>query len=59
MHRAARQLMGYEAQLGLLARYRRLTQGLTESLDMLRDSPGEQAQRARALLSRLLSEEEE
>ena len=59
VHRAARQLMGYEAQLGLLARYRRLTQGLTESLDMLRDAPGEQAQRARALLSRLLSEEEE
>ena len=58
VHRAARQLEEYESRLGLLARYRRLTQGLREGLDELRDAPGEQAQRARAILSRLLSEEE-
>lgn len=59
VHRAARQLMAYEAQLGLLARYRRLTQGLREGLDALRDAPGEQARRAREILARLLSQEEE
>ena len=59
VHRAARQLEAYERQLGLLERYRRLTQGLGESLDILRDAPGEQAQRARELLAGLLSREEE
>lgn len=59
VHRAARQLEAYEAQLGLLARYRRLTQGLREGLEALRDAPGEQAQRAREVLTRLLSQEEE
>ena len=58
VHRAARQLEAYESRLGLLARYRRLTQGLGEGLEALRDAPGEQAQRAREILTRLLSEEE-
>lgn len=57
--KAARQLEQYEQELGLLGRYRRLTQGLGEGLEALRDAPGEQAQRAREILTRLLSEEEE
>ena len=59
VRRGARQLESYERQLGLLARYRRLTQGLGEGLEALRDAPGEQAQRAREILTRLLSQEEE
>lgn len=59
VHRAGRQLEAYERQLGLLARYRRLTQGLADSLEILRDAPGEEAQRARDILTQLLSEEEE
>ena len=59
VRRGARQLESYETQLGLLARYRRLTQGLREGLDALRDAPGEQAQQARGILERLLSQEEE
>ena len=55
----ARQLEQYEEQLGLLARYQRITQGLEEGLSALENAPGEQAQRAREILSRLLSEEEE
>ena len=59
VRKGARQLESYERDLGLLARYRRLTQGLGEGLEALRDAPGEQAQRAREILARLLSEEEE
>ena len=59
VRRGEKQLEGYERQLGLLARYRRLTEGLSEVLEALRDAPGEQAQRAREILARLLSEEEE
>lgn len=59
VHRSARQLEQYERQLGLLKRYRRLTQGLGEGLEILRDAPGEQARRARDLLAQLLSQEEE
>ena len=59
VRRGARQLEGYEAQLGLLARYRRLTEGLREGLAALRDAPGEEAQRARDILEQLLSQEEE
>ncbi len=59
VRRGARQLEQYERQLGLLARYRSLTQGLGECLDILRDAPGEQAQSARQLITRLLSQEEE
>lgn len=58
VHRAQGQLHSYERQLGLLARYRRLTQGLSQGLDALKDAPGEQARRAREILTRLLSEEE-
>lgn len=59
VRRGAHQLESYEAQLGLLKRYRRLSEGLREGLDALRDAPGEEAQRARAILERLLSQEEE
>ncbi len=59
VRRGAHQLAGYEARLGLAARYRRLTDGLNEGLDALRDAPGEQARRAREILTRLLVEEEE
>lgn len=59
VHRGARQLEQYERQLGLLARYQRLTTGLSEGLSILKDAPGEQAQQTRALLATLLSQEEE
>lgn len=59
VRRGARQLESYEAQLGLLARYRRLTEGLREGLDALRNATGEEAQRAKDILERLLSQEEE
>lgn len=59
VHRGARQLEQYERQLGLLARYQRLTTGLSKGLSILKDAPGEQAQQARALLATLLSQEEE
>ena len=59
VRRGARQLESYESQLGLLKRYRRLTEGLSEGLEALRDATGEEAQRARDILARLLSEEEE
>ena len=59
VRKGARQLEAYEQLLGLAERYRRLTEGLEEGLDALRDAPGEQAQHARAILERLLSQEEE
>lgn len=59
VRRAARQLESYERELGLLARYRNLTAGLNESLEALRGAQGAQAQRAREILERLLSQEEE
>ena len=59
VRKGAHQLESYEALLGLGKRYRRLTEGLNEGLDALRDAPGEQAQRAREILERLLLEEEE
>ena len=58
VHRGARQLASYEAQLGLLGRYRRLTDGLREGLRSLEGASGEEAASARAILKRLLSEEE-
>ena len=58
VHRAQRQLEDYERQLGLLARYRRLTQGLSQALEALCDASGSQAERAREILAQLLSEEE-
>ena len=59
VHRAERQLEAYEKQLGLLARYRSMTQGLEESLNVLEGAEGEKARRARKILTRLLSQEEE
>ena len=59
VRRGARQLEAYEAQLGLLARYQRLTEGLGECLSILESAQGEQAQQARTLLAALLSQEEE
>ena len=59
IHRGGRQLEAYERQLGLLARYQRLTSGLRESLRVLESAPGEQARQARELLATLLSQEEE
>ena len=59
VHRAARQLEDYETQLGLLKRYQSMTQGLEESLNVLEGAEGEKARRAREILSRLLSQEEE
>lgn len=59
VRRGARQLEDYEQQLGLLARHRRMTEGLQAGLDALRDAPGQQAQRAREILTKLLLQEEE
>ena len=59
VHRAERQLEAYEKQLGLLARYRIMTQGLEESLNVLEGAEGEKARCAREILTRLLSQEEE
>lgn len=59
VHRAERQLEAYEKQLGLLARYRVMTQGLEESLNVLEGAEGEKARHAREILTRLLSQEEE
>ena len=59
VRKGARQLESYEQLLGLAQRYRRLTEGLEEGLDALRDAPGEKAQQAREILARLLSQEEE
>ena len=58
VRRGAHTLSSYERQLGLLARYRRLTEGLRESLEALEGAQDEQAQRAVQILRRLLSEEE-
>ena len=59
VRRGERTLSQYEAQLGLLARYRRLTAGLAEGLAALANAPGAEAARAREILRRLISEEEE
>ena len=59
VRKGAHQLEAYEQLLGLAERYRRLTEGLEEGLDALRDAPGEKAQHARAIFERLLSQEEE
>ena len=53
VHRAQRQLEDYERQLGLLARYRRLTQGLSQALEAICDASGSQAERAREILARI------
>lgn len=57
VHSATRTLCAYEAQLGLLARYRRMHDGLLEALKALRDA--QDACAAQQILRRLISEEEE
>ena len=57
VRRGAAQLESYERQLGLLARHLRMTQGLEESLEVLRDAPGEKAEQARRILEKLLMQE--
>ena len=59
VHRAARQLEDYERQLGLLRRYQSMTQGLEEGLSALRHALIPPEQRAKEILERLLSQEEE
>ena len=58
VHKAQRQLEDYEQKLGLLARYRRITQGLEECGKLLEEAGEERAVRARALIERLLTDEE-
>ena len=55
-HRAARLLEDYVRQLGLLKRYQSMTQGLEEGRSALESG---QTQRAKEILERLLSQEEE
>ena len=59
VRRGAAQLESYERQLGLLARHQKMTQGLSDSLEALRDAPGEKAEQARNILEKLLMQEEE
>ena len=59
VRRGAAQLESYEKQLGLLNRHLKMTQGLEESLEVLRDAPGEKAGQAREILEKLLAQEEE
>ena len=63
VHRAQRQLADYEARLGLLARYRRITQGLERCRAMLDDvrasGEGEEAlARVKRALDALIADEE-
>ncbi len=55
VHRAARQ-QGLRTAAGLLKRYQSMTQGLEEGLSALESG---QTQRAKEILERLLSQEEE
>ena len=59
VRRGAAQLESYEKQLGLLERHLRMTKGLEDSLEALRDAPGEKAEQARIILESLLMQEEE
>ena len=59
VRRGAAQLESYEKQLGLLERHLRMTKGLEDSLEALRDAPGEKAEQARNILESLLMQEEE
>lgn len=58
VHKAQRQLEEYENKLGLLARYRRITQGLERCGELLAHAQDENAVRARALINELIEEEE-
>ncbi len=59
VHTAQRRLRELEARLGLLARYRRITEGLGACLERVQGIPGARAREAEAMLRRLLTEEEE
>ena len=56
---AQERLRTLEGQLGLVARYRRMTDGLAECLEEIRAIPGEPARRVEEILGRLLAWEEE
>lgn len=58
VHKAQKQLEEYEQKLGLLARYRRITQGLERCGELLEGAQGENAQKARALIEELMMDEE-
>ena len=59
VHSAEKRLHDLEARLGLLARYRRLTDGLRQCMDEMSGIPGDKARRVEAALGRLLALEEE
>ena len=59
VRKATRRLEALEAQLGLVRRYRRLTEGLRACHEDMRDIPGARAREVEAALGRLLAWEEE
>ena len=58
VHKAQKQLEEYEEKLGLLARYRRMTQGLARCGELLAGAREEDAVKARALIDELIRDEE-
>ena len=58
IHTAQSRLRRYEEQLGLLGRYRRLTDGLAQALQSLEGVESAPTDTAREILTRLLTEEE-
>ena len=58
VHKAQKQLEEYEEKLGLLARYRRMTQGLARCGELLAGAQEEDAVKARALIDELIRDEE-
>ena len=58
VHKAQKQLEEYEEKLGLLARYRRMTQGLERCGELLAGAREENAVKARALIGELIRDEE-
>lgn len=56
---AQKRLRELEASLGMLGRWRRLTDGLEACLAGVREIPGERAREVEARLARLIEEEEE
>ena len=58
VHKAQKQLEEYEEKLGLLARYRRMTQGLARCGELLAGAQEEDAVKARALIGELIKDEE-
>lgn len=58
VHKAQKQLEEYEEKLGLLSRYRRMTQGLERCGELLAGAREENAVKARALIDELIKDEE-